>query len=204
MIYTEKLSDHQLIAAVKENNYRAFNELYDRYKHILFSFIARLSQGDYTLAEDIVQQTFMTIWEQRAKLHIDKSVQSYLKVISKNLFLKETYKRIHDELRIAMLTEELSEEENSVEEEVELNLLLENIEQIISQLSPARQRVYRMKHIEHLTQKEIASQLGISENTVENHLKYSNKYLQLMLRNTYKDYLNMLAVVSVGSLASFI
>lgn len=53
--------------------------------------------------------------------------------------------------------------ENCVEDEVELNLLLEEVERIISMLPPARQKVYRLKHIEHLSQKEIASLLGISE-----------------------------------------
>lgn len=202
MIYTEKLTDQQLILAIKENSYRAFDELYNRYKHIIFSFISRLSQGDYSMAEEIVQQTFISIWESREKLTIDKSVQNYMKVISKNLFLKETYKRIKDELRLSTLTEQLTEEDNCVEEEVELNLLLENIEQIISQLSPARQRVYRMKHIELLSQKEIAAQLGISENTVENHLKYSTKFLQMMLKSTYRDYTNILIFISMSSLLS--
>lgn len=86
--------------------------------------------------------------------------------------------------------ENVRETENCVENEVELNLLLEEVERIISLLPPARQRVYRLKHIEHLSQKEIASQLGISENTVESHLKQSTKFLTQKLKANRNDLLN--------------
>lgn len=109
--------------------------------------------------------------------------------VSRNLFLKETAKRIQEQLMISQI-ENVSETENTVENEVELNLLLEEVERIISLLPPARQRVYRLKHIELLSQKEIASQLGISENTVESHLKQSTKFLTQMLKVNRADLLN--------------
>lgn len=176
-----QLSDLQLMKEIISDNFKAFTELYNRYKHTLFQFILRLSHGDYSMAEDVVQETFIIIWESRKKIVVEYSFQGYLKKISRNLFLKETAKRIHEQLMISQI-ENVREAENSVEEEVELNLLLEEVERIISMLPPARQRVYRLKHIEHLSQKEIASQLGISENTVESHLKQSTKFLANMLR----------------------
>lgn len=91
--------------------------------------------------------------------------------------------------------ENVREAENCVEDEVELNLLLEEVERIISMLPPARQKVYRLKHIEHLSQKEIASLLGISENTVESHLKQSTKFLSQMLRANRGDLLNGIALL---------
>ena len=120
---------------------------------------------------------------------VEFSFQGYLKKISRNLFLKETAKRIQEQLMISQI-ENVRETENCVENEVELNLLLEEVERIISLLPPARQRVYRLKHIEHLSQKEIASQLGISENTVESHLKQSTKFLTQKLKANRNDLLN--------------
>jgi RNA polymerase sigma-70 factor (ECF subfamily) len=89
-----------------------------------------------------------------------------------------------------------------VENEVELNLLLEEVERIISMLPPARQRVYRLKHIEHLSQKEIANQLNISENTVESHLRQSAKFLIRMLKTNRGDLINciLLLLYSIISL----
>lgn len=185
----EQLSDQQLMKEIMSDNFRAFTELYNRYKHTLFQFVIRLSHGDYSMAEEIVQETFIIIWENRNKIVVDFSFQGYLKKISRNLFLKETSKRIQEQLVISQI-ENVKEAESSVENEVELTLLLEEVERIISMLPPARQRVYRLKHIEHLSQREIAGQLGISENTVESHLKQSTKFLTQMLKANRSDLLN--------------
>lgn len=184
-----QLSDQQLMEEIISDNFKAFTELYNRYKHTLFQFVIRLSHGDYSMAEDIVQETFIIIWENRKKIVVEFSFQGYLKKISRNLFLKETAKRIQEQLMISRI-ENVRETENCVENEVELNLLLEEVERIISLLPPARQRVYRLKHIEHFSQKEIASQLGISENTVESHLKQSTKFLTQKLKANRNDLLN--------------
>lgn len=184
-----QLSDQQLMEEIISDNFKAFTELYNRYKHTIFQFVIRLSHGDYSMAEDIVQETFIIIWENRKKIVVEFSFQGYLKKISRNLFLKETAKRIQEQLMISQI-ENVRETENCVENEVELNLLLEEVERIISLLPPARQRVYRLKHIEHFSQKEIASQLGISENTVESHLKQSTKFLTQKLKANRNDLLN--------------
>ena len=176
----EQLSDQQLMKEIMSDNFKAFTELYNRYKHVLFQFVIRLSHGDYSMAEEVVQETFIIIWENRKKIVVEFSFQGYL---------KKTAKRIQEQLMISQI-ENVREAENCVENEVELNLLLEEVERIISMLPPARQRVYRLKHIEHLSQKEIASQLGISENTVESHLRQSTKFLSQMLRANRGDLLN--------------
>ncbi len=146
------------------------------------------------MAEEVVQETFIIIWENRKKIVVEFSFQGYLKKVSRNLFLKETAKRIQEQLMISQI-ENVREAENCVEDEVELNLLLEEVERIISMLPPARQKVYRLKHIEHLSQKEIASLLDISENTVESHLKQSTKFLSQMLRANRGDLLNGIALL---------
>lgn len=186
-------SDNELMEEIMSDDYKAFTELYNRYKHILYQFVIRLSHGDSSMAEDIVQQTFIIIWENRKKIMIEHSFQGYLKKISRNLFLLETSKRIQEQLIISQIDNE-PEADNCVENEVELNLLLEEMERIISMLPPARQRVYRLKHIEHLSQKEIANRLNISENTVESHLKLSRQFLIRMLK-TNRDYLINLIIV---------
>ena len=74
-----QLSDQELMAEIMSDNFKAFTELYNRYKHILFQFIIRLSHGDQLMAEEIVQETFIIIWEHRKKIVIEYSFQGYLK-----------------------------------------------------------------------------------------------------------------------------
>lgn len=195
-----QLSDQELMKEIVSDNFKAFTELYNRYKHILFQFVIRLSHGDYSMAEEIVQEAFIIIWENRNKIVIEYSFESYLKKVSRNLFLRETSKRIQEQLMISQI-ENIQEAENYVDNEVELNMLLEEVERIISMLPPARQKVYRLKHIEHLSQKEIANQLNISENTVESHLRHSTKFVVRMLKTNRKDLMNciLLLLYSVTS-----
>ena len=58
----EQLSDQQLMREIVSDNFKAFTELYNRYKHTLFQFVIRLSHGDYSMAEEVVQETFIIIW----------------------------------------------------------------------------------------------------------------------------------------------
>ena len=64
----EQLSDQQLMKEIMSDNFKAFTELYNRYKHTLFQFVIRLSHGDYSMAEEVVQETFIIIWENRKTL----------------------------------------------------------------------------------------------------------------------------------------
>lgn len=190
MTKVEKLTDLELAREMVYDNHPAFSELYRRYKHKVFQFISILSRGDYFMAEEIVQQTFILIWENRKKIKIEQSVANYLKVVSKNIFLKETAKRVQEELLLSKMSQNQVVSQNYVEEEIELKLLREEIERIVSQLPPARQKVYRLRYIEHLSQKEIAERLGISENTVEGHLRQSGQFMQQKLRTVRGDTLN--------------
>lgn len=189
-----QLSDQELMREIISDNFKAFTELYNRYKHTLFQFIIQLSHGDESMAEEIVQETFIIIWENRTKIVIKYSFRGYLKKVSRNLFLRETGKRVQEQLMISLI-DNVQEAENYVENEVELNMLLEEMDHIISMLPPARQRVYRLKHIEHLSQKEIANQLNISENTVESHLRQSTKFLIQKLKTNRRDLINCIVLL---------
>lgn len=194
------MTDKQLMDAVRNDCHRSFTELYRRYKHVIFHFIVRLSEGNYAMAEDILQQTFISIWNCRKKIVIEKSVQSYLKVVAKNLFLKETAHRITQELRMSMAASGRggANERTDIEKEIELSLLLEKIERVVSMMPPVRQHIYRLKHMDNLSQKEIAQQLGISENTVESHLKLSMKFLRDKLKDDHNDMLvNCIAIALI-------
>ncbi|MCC8152973.1 MAG: sigma-70 family RNA polymerase sigma factor [Tannerellaceae bacterium] len=194
----EQLSDRQLVEYIVSGNHEAFAVLYHRYKNMVYYSIVKLSHGDYYMAEEVVQATFIKLWESRKNIMSDYPVYNYIKVISRNYFLKATARRLHEELMESGLVEEVAEGENYVDDEVELNFLMEEIERIIDQLPPTRQHVYRLRHIEHLSQKEIAEKLDISENTVESHLKYSTKFLQLMLRS-HRDQINSMFLLFLFS-----
>lgn len=184
----ESLNDIQLVERIKNDSYTAFEVLFYRYKGKVFYFIVDISGGDYYMAEEIVQQVFVKLWEIRANLNITKTVSAYLFTMSKNYFLNIIAQRSQEQLFLSQM--QGNADSKTVDSEVEFNLLLEDWEQIIEKMPQARRRVYRMHYIEHLSQREIAEQLNLSENTVEAHLRLSNQYIRGQLREQYNNMLN--------------
>lgn len=186
MLQHEQLTDIQLLDLLHQDDQAAFEVLYHRYKRKIYHFIVRLSQGDYYLAEETTQAVFICLWENRMKATITYSLNNWLYTVSRNLFLNHVSRKLNETIALSSLEHPSERLEDSVSNEVELKLLMDEIERVIAKLPPARQRVYRMRHIEHLSQKEIAAKLNLTENTVESYLKESNKFLQLMLK-PYKN-----------------
>src|SRR5690606_42165635 len=71
------------------------------------------------------------------------------------------------------------------EKEIHFSELNAILEQIISTLSPQQQRVYRMSSIEALPQQQIADEMGLSRNTVKNHLQSATKVVRFKLLEIY-------------------
>ena len=65
----------------------AFEKLYHRYSGKLYNFIMRISAGNRYMAEEVVQSTFIRIWEVRGTVDPESSFISFLCTIAKNLLM---------------------------------------------------------------------------------------------------------------------
>lgn len=134
---------------------------------------------DISIAEEIVQNVFLKIWENPESLEDVKSVRSYLyrAVINASINHVNRQKSIaqHHEKIAANLTEQYLMD---LEEENELIVLLYAE---IDKLPPQCQKVFKLNRFEHLKYKEIAELLNISERTVENHIALALKTLRSAL-----------------------
>lgn len=73
----QKENDTLLVAKLREGNKFAFEALYEKYSARLYNTIVLLVY-DKSLAKDITQSSFMTIWEKRSNLDTEKSFPAYL------------------------------------------------------------------------------------------------------------------------------
>ena len=83
----DSTAEKLLLIKLKEGSFQAFEKLYTMYSGKLYNFIMRLSSGDQYMAEEVVQSTFIRIWEVREKVDIDASFISFLCTIAKNLLM---------------------------------------------------------------------------------------------------------------------
>jgi RNA polymerase sigma-70 factor (family 1) len=188
--------DKCLLERLQKGDTTCFELLYGRYSGRLYNFVLSLSQGDFYLAEEIVQNAFIKIWEIHPYIRVEGSFGSFLFTIGRNLFLNATKKRLQEYLYQDYLLENANSSENSVEKEVEYKLLEEEINRLIDQLPAARRKVYILSRMKHLPNREIAAMLNISENTVESQLTKATQFL----RQNLSPYFEILLVVGASQL----
>lgn len=169
-------NERELVTRLKEGDEKAFVDLYNAYSGVLYSFLLKLRVEQEDI-RDVVQQTFIKLWENRASLKEEFSLQSYLITISKNDIQNMVKKRIlarkyQDALPVV---EERIAEINTREL---YNVLLE----ILKHLPEKRREVFSLSRIEGYSNKEIAEKLNVSKRTVENHINQSTKQVKGLLK----------------------
>jgi len=175
----KETSDIDLLMRIREGDRHAFRELYQRYTPVLYSFIKSLC-SDAALCEDIVQEVFIKVWDNRLKAANIKQVKSYLFKAAKNRFLNELRKQknertvIHNRLFNGIDTE-TPEQQLTFKEGMRLG------DEALSRLSPKRRTIVEMSTREELSLDEIADRVGSSKNVVKKLL-----YQGLAMMKKYK------------------
>ena len=148
---------------------------------------------DVSLAEDIVQEVFLKVWDRRSQLQLDEAIHGYLYRSCYNTalnFLKQQKPGIDINSGIEIAFSHLDAEKalNYLETEHQILEAIEN-------LPPKTREVFRMSRFEELSYREIAEKLGISIKAVEKHMGIA---LQ-RLRENLKEYLiSMLLFILVN------
>ncbi|MFZ4454947.1 MAG: RNA polymerase sigma factor [Bacteroidales bacterium] len=193
----EIVDDRILLERLKKGDSACFEIIYSKYSGKLYNYVLNISKGDFYLAEEIVQNVFIKIWEIRQHIDTEGSFSSFVFTVGKNLYLNALKSRMQGFLYHEYVMEHSSELANSVEEEVEFKMLEEQINTLIEQLPPARRQVYILSRLKHLPNREIAQMLNISENTVESQLTKATQFMRKNLLPYYR-------VVCLGIISSLI
>ena len=177
--------DRVLLEKLKGGNIACFELLYSKYSGKLYNYVLSLSKGDFYLAEEIVQNVFVKIWEIRQHINTEGSFNSFVYTVGRNMFLNVVKSRLQENLYHDYVVDHEAVLDNSDEKQIEYKMLEEQINRLIEQLPPARRNIYILSRVKNLPNKEIAALLDISENTVESQL---NKATQFMRKNLLPYY----------------
>jgi RNA polymerase sigma-70 factor (ECF subfamily) len=177
-------SDEENYRAIKEGNQIAFEMIFKtHYKplcHYAHSFL-----NDKNEAEEVVQTTFIKIWEKKNELSVQSSLKAYLYSMVRNGCLNvikhEKVKQLHAKWHV----QETERSRELVEEKVLSNDLESKIYLAMKALPEQCRLVFQLSRFEELKYQEIADQLQISVKTVENQM---GKALKIM-RTQLKEYL---------------
>lgn len=167
-----------LYVVINENQVQAFTNFYTQFFQKLLITSDKYVE-DVFIAEEIVQDVFLKIWEDTEGLNEIKSINSYLyrSVINSSINYLNRQKNIErHHLKIASYYSEESLLE--LDDENELIVLINNE---IEKLPTQCKKVFKLSRFDHLKYKEIANLLDISERTVENHIANALKILRAEL-----------------------
>ena len=184
--------DESLVKRFADGDMRAFDSIYSIFNPKLQRFVFTIVKTEND-TEEIVQEVFVKLWENREKIKKYISFENYLFTIAYHTtvsLLRKRAKEVHyiEYVKsVQMEVEEFTPDETFNRDEIHetLNLLIEKM--------PGRQQeVFRMKHFQNCSYKEIADHLNISVNTVENHIVKAHKFLK---ENLGKNYFSVLLFI---------
>jgi RNA polymerase sigma-70 factor (ECF subfamily) len=171
--YTEQ----ELISLLRSGSQFAFERLFENYSQKLYRFSLSYLKSE-TEAEEIVQDVFLKLWENRDKLRNETSFQSYLFTIAFNDIRKHFNKKARDERYRTEILEFLSDENPSIETNPDFETLVIKLESLIDQMPDRRKEIFQKRKKEAKSVKDIASEMSISPKTVENQITEAMNYLK--------------------------
>ncbi len=153
--------------------------------------IAINKTGDKETAQELVQESFINLYQHKASLVESTSVKAYLYVILKNKIINQYRHEFLKQRYSDYITRQAPSDELSPLAYVETRELEKQLKQAIEQLPPQCRMVFKLSREQYLSDKEIAVEMDISVNTVEQHKR---KALRL-LRGSLGDVLEISVII---------
>lgn len=191
-------NEQQLFERLRNDDEAAFRVIYNNYSSRLYYFVLEFIPLK-DAAENIVQDTFVTLWNRRKELKDNTNLASYLFTGAKNNAL---YRLRDKKYRQKLFSDAVDASEMNLNTDALITvdtsaLAFQEIEQIIQEtlnsLPPQCRKVFELSRFREMKNKEIAEELNISVRTVEGHMSKGIKTFKIAL----KDYLPLVAYLFV-------
>ncbi|WP_345952823.1 RNA polymerase sigma-70 factor [Mucilaginibacter sp. PAMB04168] len=166
-----------LIHKFKAGDEAAFKLVFDQNFKKLYVFAFKMLKSREH-AEEVVNDAFLNVWSNRDRMDDSLSITPYLFTVTKRLALNALRQTASSQKAIDNLWNRIENISNQTEEAILLNDLQRFTESKIAILPPQQQQIFKLSRNEGLSYEEIAEQLGISKNTVRNHLSSALKTLR--------------------------
>lgn len=183
--------DHEFFDLLSTDAEKAFEWLFRKYFKELCLVVYRVANDEH-LAQDLVQEVLYELWNKRNTLVITTSLKAYLKraVLNRTLnHLRDNRKWSFDE-RLP----EMAVQESDTLDRLRSDEMQQAIDEAIDELPEKCRTVFVLSRYEELSYREIATELGIAEKTVENQVSKALKYLRQRLQPLLKNGLLMLLI----------
>ncbi|WP_142687805.1 RNA polymerase sigma factor [Chitinophaga polysaccharea] len=163
------ITEAEYLERLRKGDVAAYMQLYDQYSAHVYGWVLRFVKVP-AYAEDIVQDVFLKIWEVRDRIDPTQSFPAYLYKISRNKTFTFLKKNASDEATRLRIMQRIGEITESPYHQTLWAQYQEMLNNAVTQLPYQRQRVFTLCRQEGKSYEEAAKELGISRNTVKEHM----------------------------------
>jgi RNA polymerase sigma-70 factor (ECF subfamily) len=205
MSYKAILSNQVLFDAFKKGDQRAFMEIYQTLKKVIYAFTIKII-GSAEDAEDLTVQAFVRVWERRESIESMAHLKNLLFIVSRNGSIDFLREKRRSQLE---LTPEIAEELDACriskyKTDQFFADLVEEISAVIRRMPKLRAKVFRMRYLEERSVKEVAEMLNLSIPNVYWHTKEAvDQVRQALLKKTPsspKVYLALVLLITTAAI----
>jgi RNA polymerase sigma-70 factor (family 1) len=176
----KRFTDQQLIDLLKLDDQQAYTEIYDRYIFVLLDHTYNKTRNREE-GKDIVHEVFARLWANREQLQITSNLAGFLYTSVRNIILNQiTHKAVEGKYLDSIL--KFSEQPQTfTDHRIRENQLIAIIDKEIAELPPKMREVFELSRKQHLSHREIAARLDLSEQTVSKHVTNALRILRVKL-----------------------
>jgi RNA polymerase sigma-70 factor (ECF subfamily) len=184
-------TDRELLAALRGGDELALDELIDRKTNALLAVAYRIL-NDSEEARDIVQVTFLRLWEKRQQYDERWSPNTWIYRIATNLSIdhlrsRQSRQRYKEPIRLHLRDLASGQERHDLAN-LDESEVMGIFRELAEELTEKQRTVFVLREIEDLPSKEVAAIVGCRESTVRNHLFNARKFLRGALLERYPEY----------------
>ncbi|SDP86127.1 RNA polymerase sigma-70 factor, ECF subfamily [Mucilaginibacter sp. OK268] len=183
---TVHLNDNDLVVALRNDDVKAFEQLYLKYRTAIYKNILKLLK-DPDESRNVMQDVFVSLWEKRMTLDPLKQVSGWLFGVSYNKSITRIKKMLKESSMFKHIENDLfcGDEQYAYLKEAKLKLL----DEAFLNLSPQKQRVFELCKLQGKTCEETAIELKISKYTVKEYLAAAVKNIKEYIERHPIDHL---------------
>lgn len=186
-------NEAELLEKISGGDQYAFTILFNHYERFVFTFARSLTHSEQ-LAIDIVQESFLKVWEKRKRLIEVEQFSAYLNRLVRN----HTFNVLRNISRQVNASAQLNAAEDVVEQstsnQLDYNETLRIVKEAVEGLTAQQKQVFRLCHQQGLKYEEAAEQMQVSPQTVNVHMKLALKKVREHLKRHAIVY-NVIALV---------
>jgi RNA polymerase sigma-70 factor (ECF subfamily) len=184
MMDRDLITERELLIQLQNGNRMAFDVLYHKYATRLTIKLLQLVKSE-EIAQDLLQEIFMKIWQMRRALKEEQSFPALLYTMASNLSLNSYRAAVREQNRL--MTIKNSESYTHIEEDIDFEETNKILNHALSTLTDRQREVYTLHKLEGKSYKEISELLQISHSAINQHIQLANKQIRIILKDHLPD-----------------